>query len=166
MPWENDYTGNLFWVEDPAPATPTVPEQLPSPWEAAAAERPIGQEGLVNGSARDTQARITRERYADYVRQFIPIEDKLIASYNNPQQRAEQEVKAVGLSNTAFDTAAKSADIRAGRFGLNLKDDPAYARKMNMGRVAGQVDATNETRRHLNERDRQLMAGGLTSAGV
>jgi len=105
-------------------------------------------------------AGITREQWADYVKRFFPIEDELLSSYDNPDLLRQRVAEAKNLSGESFETATRGAQIEAGRYGLNLEDDPAYQRTLNMNRTAAGVDVGNEVRRRIQQRDQEILTGG------
>jgi len=143
-----DANGNIIY--DPSKAPPSQPSQLSS--------------SSSNEDARQRFARVTREQWADYLSRFGPIENKLISAYDNPKMRNADIAAARGLATGAFDTASRGSLMEAARFGMagELESDKAFQRKMNMGRVAADVDAANETRRHDIARDQYILTGGIS----
>lgn len=121
----------------------------------------VGFGEVGGGKASDIMAKVTREEWADYMKRFFPLEEELIASYKNPEKLEQRVGISKDLSNAAFDTAQQTSEREAKRYGIELKDDPTYQRKLSMEKTAGEIDAGNETRRHMKTIDQKIMTGGL-----
>ena len=109
-------------------------------------------------------AAVSRAQWEDYKNRYIPLENELIAAYNNPADRAARISEAANLSGQAFDSAAGVGQRTMQRMGVNF--DPSQDRGFGLKRAAATVDAMNTTRQHLAGRDELLLTGGITSRGV
>lgn len=113
--------------------------------------------------ASKTYAQMTREQWSDYLNRFVPVENALISSYQNPGMAAAQISGARQLSDAAFTAAEGTAQRQAARYGLNMQSDPAYQRRVDLGQAAASTDAANMTRMHINDRDKMLLEGGIST---
>ena len=117
------------------------------------------------GVASDTLAAISREQWNDYRARFIPLENKLIDAYDNPDLRQERMDAATGYAAVSADNAQGVAERQMSRYGLN-NDSQAGQREAGLAKTTSIVDAQNTSRDQMNARDQLLLAGGLTSRGI
>jgi hypothetical protein len=117
------------------------------------------------GYATDTIAGVQRAQWEDYKRNYIPDEDELIAAYNNPQLKEERLAASTQIAATSADTAREVAARGLSRYGQTM-DSAGDARAAQLTKSAAMVDAQNVNRQMMNERDKLLLSGGLTSLGV
>lgn len=131
---------------------------------ADAQEKQLAQTGLIKGSARETQAYLSRQQWEDYKTRFVPLENELLAAYDNPAQRQEGVNKAVSLANTAYDTSQGIMGRNMARYGINMtpQQQASVQSSSNLSRSLAGVDAANRTKTMFNERNDQLLTGGLT----
>lgn len=115
--------------------------------------------------AEKTYAQLTRDGWADYLKRFVPIEDAMIQSYQDPAKMAANVDTAKNLSNTAFNVASGVDQRNAARYGVNLGVNKSYQRNMALGATAAQVGAANMARATTNENNKKLLEGGVTMAG-
>lgn len=134
-----------------------APQPIPAPTPVTTT--PVQISGGGSGKASNIMAGITREQWADYVKNFFPLEDEQLTSYDNPNLLRQRIAEGKNLSRESFETATRGAQIEAGRYGLRLEDDPAYQRSLNMNRAAAQVDVGNEIRRRIQQRDQEILTG-------
>jgi hypothetical protein len=118
------------------------------------------------GVASDTLASISRAQWEDYKARFVPLENQLIAGYNNAGDRATQMNSAVNLSGQAFDAAAGVQSRNLSRYGVDTGIGAGATRSLGLGKAAATVDAMNTSRQHMNDRDQILLTGGISSRGV
>lgn len=112
-------------------------------------------------SAADTRARLAREDYADWVRTFRPIENQLIDQYDNPllRERAVAEAQQQTLQGLA--SAQESMMRRNDALGIAFTpgQQASFDRQTNLAGGLALVNAANQTRRRIDDRDQQLLTG-------
>lgn len=120
---------------------------------------------LINGSARDTQAALSRADWNDYKTRFFPLEDELISRYNNEGLRNQAMSESADAVNTAFDTNEGVQQRRLSRYGTSLAPDQQAAlnRDNNVARVATLTDTRNLTRDTYADLDEQILSGSASS---
>lgn len=122
-----------------------------------------------NSSDPDVKlGQIYRDQWDDYLTRFVPIEDELIATYNNPEVHKRVIGAAMGRAETGFDAARGSYGRSMARYGMS-PDTQVKAeteRNFNLDRAGALVDAKNRTRQGLVERDAGMLAGGVTTGGM
>lgn len=117
------------------------------------------------GVASETLAQINREQWSDYKSRFVPLENQLIAAYDNPADKAERMRIATTSAGLSADIAQDVTQRSMARYGQTV-NDAGLTRSAGLTKTASMVDAANISRDQLNERDRLLLSGGLTSRGV
>jgi|GEM_PF-884474 len=158
-----DYSKHDFGVPDPLPQAVNQPAATPAE-VAAPVVAPVSAESDKKYASK-TYAQITRDQWDDYMKRFVPIEDELIASYQNPEQRAARIDYARNTSDSAFNSSVGVDQRQAARYGINKANDPAYTRRIGLGMTAASVDATNQVRAHLDDKDKMLLSGGISTQG-
>jgi hypothetical protein len=135
---------------------------------ASAAARmmgPANQFGIREGSksyARDTRAALVRSDFEDWKRRFLPMEKELLASYQNPQQRADLVRQNVGLVNRSFDSAGQNHQRYLTGLGVTptAEQNQSIVRSQQLGRGLAEIEAINRTNRRLDDRDLAIALGG------
>jgi len=117
------------------------------------------------GVASDTLAAINREQWDDYKARFIPLENKLIDAYDNPELRNKRMSAVTDYASNAADSARGVASRTMSRYGVD-GNTQAGNREAVLAKTTSIVDAQNTNRDQMNARDQLLLAGGLTSRGV
>lgn len=114
-----------------------------------------------SASAADTRARLAREDYADWLRTFRPIENELIAQYDNPALRERSVAEAQQLTMQGLAGAQESLGRRNAELGISLTQgqQKSLDRQMNLAGGLALVNAANQTRRRIDDRDQQLLTG-------
>lgn len=121
--------------------------------------------GLINGSARDTQAAIYREQWDDYIARFAPKEDELIDSYYNREAlTADGVAEARQYAGLGMDGAMQAQQVTQSRYqsAMTPQEIEAQNRRFSLGRGLAEVDSANRTRQHIADRYRNLLGSGLT----
>jgi len=121
-------------------------------------------DGLIGGSARDTQAELYRQQFDDYVARFGDKEQELVDSYGNVSLRNAQIATAKNYSRQGFDNAEKAEEITRSRYGVsrNQQEQRDHDRRFNQARGLAEVDIANRTRQHMVDRDRQMLTTGMS----
>lgn len=98
--------------------------------------------------ATDTFAELTRQQYADYVSNIVPLENRLIDYATDPSVVGNAVTRAQGLVNTSFDRQAAANQERIRGLGLTLDADEqaAMTRSTDLARGLAEVDAMNSAR--------------------
>lgn len=110
--------------------------------------------------AQKKYATISREQWEDYQTRFVPKEDRLIASINNPALRKEEIGRARDGVDKAFDAVGSAALMRSGRYGgMGGDERKVLDRKMGLERAKTRVAAVNNTRQDIIDRDTQIQSG-------
>ena len=111
--------------------------------------------------AADTRARLAREDYADWLRTFRPIENELIAQYDNPALRERSVAEAQQMAMQGLAGAQESLGRRNAELGISLTQgqQKSLDRQMNLAGGLALVNAANQTRRRIDDRDQQLLTG-------
>lgn len=117
--------------------------------------------GVKNSSAKQ----LAKAQYEDYKRRFVPIENLLMSSYNNPGMMQTRLSDTRGLVAQGFDNAAGIQQRTLSRYGVGMSpmQSAQQARSNQLVRATGMTDAINEARRAMAQRDEELLAGGLTA---
>lgn len=116
----------------------------------------------------DILAGIYRDQWEDYVTRFFPLEDELVATYNNPEVHNRIIGAATQKAATGFDAAQGSYARSMSRYGMSPDAQVTQEtdRSFNLGRTLAVVDAKNRTRQALVDRDQGMLAGGMTTGGM
>lgn len=120
---------------------------------------------LASGNPKDVMAGIYRAQWQDYSTRFIPLEDELIATYDNPQVHARIMGEATAKTAGAFDAAQGSYQRTMARGGMAQDGmvQQESERAFGLGRTLALADTQNRTRRALVEWDQGILAGGMTT---
>ena len=115
--------------------------------------------------AKNLSAQVTRAQWEDYKLRYAPIVENLVNSVvgENAAKMSQQVVNnASGFVDTAFQNARGTAERTASAYGLSM---PAMSQRSSALEKAKQkVNAINQTRRSINERNTQI-ATGLNMGG-
>jgi hypothetical protein len=121
--------------------------------------------------ASDTYAALTREQWADYVKNYVPLENKLIAYATDPAQPGLAMQKASDNVTQAFDTAQAGTQRQLAGLGVQLSGDEqgAQTRAYGLQRSLADVQAQNTAGALTRARQQSLMgnpAPDVTSQAV
>ncbi len=121
--------------------------------------------------ASDTFARLTRERWADYVKTFVPIENQLIDYATNPDTVNNAMSSASEDVSNAFGAQQGAMSRRLKGLGLSLNEDEQMAsdRSSSLSRATADVQAQNLSRDMTISRQQQILgnpAPDVTRAGT
>lgn len=148
--------GGSTWV-DTAPTPAPTPPTATSPY-------------YVNpnaGKASDRLGALEKARYEDKKARFDPIENALMqqTTYNNPNLAGQEVGKAEADTMQTYDNIPGSQAIQLGRYGMSMDaDQQTSSDRMNaLGRTGAVVDAANNIRLKLVERNQSIAAGTATS---
>lgn len=135
-PW---YEGDNF---DPYGNNPS-PEPEPEPVD----DDPEGEKSPV-----ERMADISREMWEDYVARFQPLEDRLISSKMNWDEKGSVD-EAANIAETSFDVSRGILDRDLSRYGLGLTGDERVAveKTTALDEAAAVADAKNLARLALSE---------------
>jgi hypothetical protein len=136
-----------------------------------------GSTGAINSfgySERDknyaskTNAAIRRADWERYKTTTRPVEDRLIAMYDNPELRQAGIQNARGQVEKAFRNSGDAFEQRLAGYGLSLNpaQRQAYGRQQNLAQGLADVNAANRTNRAFDNRDMRIMTGGGQRYGL
>lgn len=110
-------------------------------------------------SANQMFAEITRKQWADYVQNYIPIENQLIAYATDPSVPGQAMAKASDNVNAAFDQQQGAVQRRLASMGTSLSPDErkAYDRSSAVSRSLTDVQAQNLAGTATRERQASLL---------
>lgn len=116
--------------------------------------------------AGDTFAALTREQWADYVGNFVPLENQLIDYATNPGVVSTAMKKASTNVNQAFDATQASTDRRLKGLGVTLspEEKDAQTRSYGLARSLADVQAQNLTRDMTARRQQAVLGNPAPSA--
>ena len=122
-----------------------------------------------SGKAAGRLGAVTKAQWLDYQTRFVPIENQLMqqTTYDNPSLAGQEIGKAETDTSGTYDNIAGSQAIQLGRYGMNLSpDQQASSDRLNsLGRTGAVVDAANNIRLKLVERN-QTIASGTTNPAL
>ncbi len=113
------------------------------------------------GSAAQTYADLTRSQWADYIRRFVPVENRLI-SYALSPEVVEANMAAAGeYAEQAYAQAPQMMERQMRGFGLQLTPDQqqAYDRQMNVSKGLATTQAMNAARDASGDRQMKVITG-------
>jgi hypothetical protein len=114
-------------------------------------------------SADGRMAEVTLSQWADYQSRFVPIENQLMnmTTYNNPELAGQEIGRAQADTGNAYDNIAGSSAVQLGRYGMSRTSDQQASnnRLTSLGRSGAVVDAANNIRLKLIERNQTAAAG-------
>jgi len=127
--------------------------------------------GVNTGSktyAGDTFAALTREQWADYVSQFVPLENQLIQYATDPGVVTQSMQKASTNVNQSFDAAEASAQRRLKGYGVTLtpEEQAAQKREFGLARSLADVQAQGLARDLTTTRQRSVLGNPAPQAGA
>lgn len=116
----------------------------------------------------DVMAGIYRDQWNDYVTRFFPLEDELVATYNNPEVHKRILGEAMAKAEAGFDVARGSYGRTMAKYGINpdTQTQQETDRAFGLNRTLSLVDTRNRTRQGLIERDAGMLAGGVSTGGL
>lgn len=99
-------------------------------------------------SASATYAALTRQQWADYVRNFVPIENSLIKYATDTTLPGQEMAKASQNVGMAFDAAQGSTQRKLAGMGVSLSGDEqaAQSKAYGLSRSLADVGAQNLAR--------------------
>lgn len=111
------------------------------------------------GYAADTYARLTRNRWAEYVNTFVPIENQLIDYATNPDTVKNAMSTASQNVQGAFNAQQGAVGRRLQGLGLELNPDEqaAQARSSSLARGLADVQAQNLAGDVTRQRQQQIL---------
>lgn len=95
-------------------------------------------------TASDTFAALTRERWADYVKTFVPIENQLIDYATNPNTVKNAMAGASANVNAAYGAQEGALGRRMQGLGLTLSADEQASAKLSTSLSRGLADAQGQ----------------------
>jgi hypothetical protein len=101
--------------------------------------------GYYSSYAADTFANLTREQWADYVRNFVPIENQLIDYATDPTKVTEAMTRAIQGVQSSFGNqeASTARQLRGRGLTLNPDEQAAMNRERNLSQSLAEVGAAN-----------------------
>lgn len=140
--------------------------------------RPVGQIGSSSSfagystqaparSVSDVYANLTRQTWADIVRNVYPYQDKLISAALDPNAAGLAANQAGQEVNSAFDRQNAATDDRLRSLGLNLNPDEqkVSGRLNNLNRGLADVQARNEAFSQTRQRQLALLGSPAPNVG-
>jgi hypothetical protein len=117
--------------------------------------------------AGDTFAALTRQQWADYTQNFVPLENQLIDYATDPGVVKSAMSKASATVNQSFDAQEASTARRLKGLGIALspEEKAAQARSAGLARSLADVQAQNLTR-DMTERRQQSVLGNPAPSAV
>lgn len=114
-------------------------------------------------SASENMAKIARAEWEDYKKRFVPIENRLISEVSDRslyEEAAERGAQNVGL---AFDSQLGINERNNQRLGITqtAEQQEQFTRQAGLQRSLAQVEASNRGREAIDERNLNIMAGGI-----
>lgn len=109
--------------------------------------------------ASDTMAALTRERWADYVKNFVPIENQLIDYATNPETVTNAMSSASENVQDAFGAREGMVSRQLRGLGLTLSEDEQIAanRSTGLAKSLADVQAQNLVRDATMSRQQQIL---------
>jgi hypothetical protein len=133
-------------------------------YNADGSYNPLVMDGTKN-QASNAMADLTRAKYDDWKTRFFPKIDDLLnmTTYSNPELLTTEVAKSTDTINKSYDNVAGLQSRNVARYGMSQAPDQVAAQDsaMNLGKAAALVDAANNTRTMLKDRDREIAAGGV-----
>lgn len=121
------------------------------------------------GSASDRLGAINKAQWEHYKTKFVPIEDRLMnmTTYGNPALAKQEIYSAQADAGATYDNIAGASAVQLGRYGMTrTADQQASSDRLNaLGRSGAVVDAANNIRLKLVERN-QMVASGSAPASM
>jgi len=110
-------------------------------------------------SADQTFAALTRQQWADYVRTFVPYENRLIDYSNDPQVVTDAMAEASADARRAFANQAgvQQRQLRGLGLTLNADEQRAATRQTQLAGALADVNAQNTARDATVARQRSVL---------
>lgn len=116
--------------------------------------------------ASDTYAALTREQWADYVKNFVPIENTLIKYATDTTLPDQAMAKASGNVTAAFDAAQGGTQRKLAGMGVQLSGDEQQAQDRAYGLSKSLADVQAQNLAGSATRARQMSVIGNPAADV
>lgn len=118
------------------------------------------------GSANADFAKLTRQSWADYLKNIVPYENKLIEYATDPTVVSNAMTKAGEQVVGSFDRQAADSSERLRGLGLTLNADEqrASTRSLGLAKSVAEVQAINSTRDQVTARQRSIL--GLPAPNI
>jgi hypothetical protein len=133
----------------------------PGTYDSSGVYTPIS----ATGDPDATMSTVLRSQWSDYLSTYQPIATAVMndTTYNNPGLAATAITKSTGDVNSAFDTSAIQQQRQLSRYGGQTSPDQqaALARDNSISRSSSVVDAANNIRTNLADRNRAIAVGGI-----
>jgi len=117
----------------------------------------------VGGDPSAMLGAVTKAQWADYQTRFVPIENQLMnmTTYNNPGLATTEINRAETDAGATYDNISNSPAIQLGRYGMGMTADQQQSsdRLNNIGKAGSVVDAANNIRLKLVERNQMIASG-------
>ena len=121
------------------------------------------------GYASDLAAKLTRQVWEDYKETYQPIALQMLdnLTYNNPAIVTDSISQATTNVNAAYDAQQDNRMTALSRYGVapTAAQEAVNSRMSNLSRTTSVVDAANNIRMKLADRDRALLMGSLPNTG-
>jgi hypothetical protein len=127
------------------------------PFQAGMGATPLGLNFGANAS--DTFAAMTRDMWAQWVRQFMPIENTLIDYASDETLPETNATKAIAGVQAAFAQGSKTQQLSMKTSGLQYTDEEKkqIARDRSLDQSLAEVQAANTARGLTIDRQRSIM---------
>lgn len=124
--------------------------------------------GATRESMGDTYARLTREMWANYIQNFVPIENELIDYATNPDTVTNAVAAAREDVAASFEAQKGSTQRRLFGLGVNLRPDEqeSFDRSTEISKSLADVNAANMTARQTRERQQSILGSPVPSVGA
>lgn len=120
------------------------------------------------GKAADVLARVSREYYQDWLSQGPALQESLmnLTTYNNPGIANEEIGAGVLRTNRALNAATTNYQNRLDGYGIapTAEQQAVNSRLTTINRSSQVVNAANQIRQALYDRNRAIATGGLTTS--
>lgn len=117
--------------------------------------------------ASDTLAAVTRESWQDWLSQGPGLQEALMGmtTYNNPNLASQEVARGVDTTNRALDVADNSYALNMSSYGLapTAEQQAVNSRLSGLNRSTQTVNAANQIRQALMDRNRSIAMGGVTA---
>jgi len=124
--------------------------------------------GVYSGNASDTFAAMTRDMWAQWVQQFMPIENTLIDYASDVTLPQTNAVKAIQGVQSAFAQGNQSSDLSMKTSGIQLNPDEKKAldRDRNLSQSLAEVQAANTARTLTVDRQRGILGAPVNTGDL
>lgn len=132
--------------------------------------QPPRTQGLaaLNASAQDTYAGLVRQTWADYMSQFMPLENLAIDYASDPLEVSRAMQRASASSTTQFDAQQGITErgLRGRQITLRPEEKAAADRESSLSRSLADVQAQNVAGQQTLGRQRSILGQPLPVADV